>query len=201
VRDDADLLEQLAVEHRDLTTRSRRLRRESETDELWRLARDVVEHELAHRLLVHPLLRRDDRGLSLFEERREEQLLLADRLGHTLAASEPRARARAIADFDAEFAAHTDREEILSIPHLRREVAALELRELGAVRQELRPLVLAGLASDPRSVTHGRWSTVPRHELAGLLGLPPALTSRFPLATAGRAVELTDRELEDAARD
>jgi hypothetical protein len=189
VREDVDLLDQLAVEHRDLSSRSRRLRREAATDDLWVLARDVVEHELAHRLLVHPLLRRDDRGLSLFEERREEQLLLADRLGHALAAREPSARARAIATFDAEFAAHTDREEILSIPHLRREVSALELRELGKVRQDLQPLTRSAISDEPRLVTHGRWSTVPRHELAGLLDLPESLTARFPLATAGRTVD------------
>jgi hypothetical protein len=189
VREDEDLLDQLAAEHRDLSSRSRRLRREGATDDLWLLARDVVEHELAHRLLVHPLLRRDDRGLSLFEERREEQLLLADRLGHALAADEPTARTRAIATFDAEFAAHTDREEILSIPHLRREVSALERRELGGARQDLQPRTLAAISREPRLVTHGRWSTVPRHELAGLLDLPESPTARFPLATAGRTAD------------
>jgi hypothetical protein len=199
VQDDADVLEQLAGEHRDLTTRSSDLRRDGDQQALRSLATAVAEHEIAHRLLVHPLLRRDERGLSLFEDRREEQLLLADRLGRALTAGGT--DSRALGTFDREFASHTDREEILSFPHLRREVTPDELRELGDLRRRLRPICLAALEDDPRVVTHGRWATVPRHELPPLLGVPDELVEALPLATAGRTIDIREAPLQDVGHD
>lgn len=229
-----DVLEQLAGEHRSLTSRSQALCRDEGQDDLTSLATAIVEHELVHRLLEHPLLRRDVRGGLLFQERREEQLLLAARLvrildhdlGDAVGAragsqtdvrrgrhvragvqtggrcdvhpsrrsdvrtdgrSDRRPSVGPIELFDAEFAAHTDREEILSFPHLRREVPAGEFRRLGALRQRLRPLCLAALEDDPDLVTQGLWATAPRHELPGLLGLPADLIEELPVVQSRRA--------------
>lgn len=181
--DEADVLEQLAVEHRSLTSRSRELRCATDRDDLITLATAVVEHELVHRLLEHPLLRRDERGRMLFEERREEQLLLADRLVRALEGTQG---TRTIAAFDDEFAAHTDREEILSLPHARREATTDELARLGELRRRLRPLCLDALEEDPQLITRGQWATAPRHRLPDLLGLPSELVDELPFADTRR---------------
>lgn len=177
-----DLLQQLALEHRELPSRWADLAADATAERRRATADRIVEHELAHRLLVHPLLQRDDRGRALLGERREEQLLLADPLGRVLAAA---SSPRQLVD---EFTAHTDREEILVFPHLRRTATREELRALGALRPQLRDAVLAALDRLPRFTTHGRWATVPRHELAAELELPGELVEALP---SGRPRERT----------
>jgi hypothetical protein len=199
-----DLLLQLALEHRELTNASRFLRQRG--PDLTRGAlRDaairIVEHELAHRLLVHPLLRRDHRGRQLFRERREEQLLLADRLRHLLATTPESAppndrRTRRVGTdpvlrLDQQFAAHADREEIVSFPHLRRLVEPDELAELGAQRLRQREHVTARLTAPGSPVDDGSWADAPRRDLPQLLELPedviitiPDLEPSGPLASA-----------------
>lgn len=187
-----DLLLQLALEHRDLTAISQMLRErrgELDPDEVRLAAVTIVEHELAHRLLVHPLLRRDGRGRSLFGERREEQLLLADRLRHALAEADaaaddaatagttPRSR---VSGLDHQLVAHADREEIVAFPHVRRVADADELRELGALRQRLRDVVAARLLSEDSPVVDGTWASTPRRELPELLELPDDLVIDLP---------------------
>jgi hypothetical protein len=176
-----DLLQQLAVEHRELAAGWAAQLSGDGSDEQRRAVADrIVEHELAHRLLVHPLLQRDDRGRALLGERREEQLLLADRLGRFLAAG------AAVRAFEDEFTAHTDREEILSFPHLRRTVGEVELRCLGELRSPLRGAIEAALDRQPRLTTHGRWATLPRHELREALELPDEVLEGLPPSSAPR---------------
>lgn len=182
-----DLLLQLALEHRDLDAISRALcRRRADLDpEQVRLAAvTIVEHELAHRLLVHPLLRRDHRGRALFGERREEQLLLADRLRHALrqveAASDDDPRRDPVAGLDHQLVAHADREEIVSFPHVRRVADPDELRELGALRQRLQEIVVERLLAEDSPVVDGRWASAPRRDLPELLELPDDLVIELP---------------------
>lgn len=185
-----DLLLQLALEHRELAQASRLLRqrgRDLTRTALLEAAIRIVEHELAHRLLVHPLLRRDGRGRELFSERREEQLLLADRLRHLLAAIPGNAqegtdvlRTDPVVRLDQQLAAHTDREEIVSFPHLRRAVDTDELAELGGLRLRLRDLLLGRLSSSAEAIADGSWADVPRRDLPQLLDLPEDLVIALP---------------------
>jgi hypothetical protein len=212
-----DLLHLLADEHRDLTAATRRLRqgrRGQGRDAVRRTALRVVEHELAHRLLVHPLLRRDRWGRHLFADRREEQLLLADRLRRLLlqapegevlidlVAEPPRVarglRARPFptsgadpaAGLDLQLVEHTDREEILEFPHVRHLASRDELTLLGPRRHELREVVLAQLRAEPR-VLDGRWATTARRDLPDLLGLPDEVVLGIPDLAPGRRPTVT----------
>jgi hypothetical protein len=202
----ADLLHVLADEHRDLTHATRRLRqgrRNQTEDAVRRTAVRIVEHELAHRLLVHPLLRRDRYGRRLFGERREEQLLLADRLRRLVAhATEPDAvidlttdQPRALlglrsrrgtpagdpaAGLDLQFVEHSDREEILDFPHVRHLSSRDELIALAPARGELRDVLFARLDRDLTMVTSGGWATTARRDLPELLALPDELVAVIP---------------------
>jgi hypothetical protein len=204
--DGNDLLHVLADEHRDLTQATRRLRqgrRNQAEDAVWRTAVRIAEHELAHRLLVHPLLRRDRYGRRLFGERREEQLLLADRIRWLLAhasetdevidltTAQPRAlrglRSRQAtptgdpaAGLDLQFVEHSDREEILDFPHVRHLSSRDELLALVPPRRELREVVTAKLEDAPALLTSGRWATTARRDLPGLLALPDELVAVVP---------------------
>lgn len=187
VAETEDLLIQLALEHRDLTAVSNDLRRRSREvtlDDLRVATVAIVEHEIAHRLLVHPLLRRDRRGRSVFSERREEQLLLADRLRHVLGDAEPdddaRRRGDPVAGLDHQLVAHADREEIVAFPHVRRVSDQDELDELGGVRRRLRSVVGERLLADDSPAVDGRWATTPRRQLPELLELPDDLVIDLP---------------------
>jgi hypothetical protein len=208
VRRTKDLLLQLALEHRDLAGRARALRQrwsEDPVEALRDAATGIVEHELAHRLLVHPLLRLDARGRLLFQERREEQLLLADRLRHALVVAgivpseedDPLGPA-AVTGLGDEFVAHTDREEILAFPHLRRLVRPDQLLELGALRGRLRGLVGARLTADRSPVSDGRWATVARRDLPDLLDLPDDLVEALPSSPSGGGGQDLVVDLPDA---
>lgn len=190
MRDRKDLLLQLALEHRDLTHATRRLRRGSDdrsSEALRAIAVPVVEHEIAHRLLVHPLLARDGRGRTLLRERREEQRLIADRLRHLLA-TEASGRAddrhpphRELAtSLDDQLVEHTDREEIVAFPHVRRVASAEELVELGSLRPRVREVVSARLEADDTPIRDGRWADVPRDELLSLFDLRESLVIEIP---------------------
>jgi hypothetical protein len=204
--DGTDLLHVLADEHRDLTHATRRLRqgRQSQTEDLVRrTALRIVEHELAHRLLVHPLLRRDRYGRRLFGERREEQLLLADRLRWLLAhasedgrvidlTSEPPRTLRGLrarrttpagdpaAGLDLQLVEHSDREEILDFPHVRHLSSRDELVALAPPRRELRDVLTARLDRDPTVLTNGSWASTARRDLPELLALPDDLVAVIP---------------------
>jgi hypothetical protein len=204
--DGTDLLHLLADEHRDLTNATRRLRqgrRNQSEDAVRRTALRIVEHELAHRLLVHPLLRRDRYGRRLFGDRREEQLLLADRLRRLveqasgpdavidLTTEPPRAllglRARQAAPtgdpaagLDLQFVEHSDREEILDFPHVRHLSSRDELVALAPPRRELHDVLAGRLDRDPAIVASGRWATTARRDLPELLALPDELVAVIP---------------------
>lgn len=188
--DPRDLLRQLALEHRDLTHATRVLRRgggDRSPDGLRRIAATIVEHEVAHRLLVHPLLARDDRGRTLLRERREEQRLLADRLRHLLAGEPSGSEARGrwsppdpATGLDDQLVEHTDREEIVAFPHVRRLAGAGELDELGALRDRVREVVSAALAADDTPIRDGRWASAPRDELLALFDLRESLGIEGP---------------------
>jgi hypothetical protein len=204
--DGNDLLDVLADEHRDLTQATRRLRqgrRNQAEDAVQRTALRIAEHELAHRLLVHPLLRRDRYGRRLFNERREEQLLLADRirwlLTHAseadevidLTTAQPRAlrglrsrRATPTGDpaagLDLQFVEHSDREEILDFPHVRHLSSRDELIALAPPRRELREVLTATLEGDRTLLTSGGWATTARRDLPELLSLPDELVAVIP---------------------
>lgn len=198
VRDDRDLLHVLAHEHRDLTASSRRLRqgrRAQARDGVPRAATRIVEHELVHRLLVHPLLRRDQWGRRLLADRREEQVLVADRLRrvlrHPSIAVRPatwghgtvgvhRSTTDPIAALDLQLVEHTDREEILEFPHVRHVAGADELAALGDVRRRLRPVLLDRLRGSDSLVADGGWASTSRLELPGLLELPDDLVVVLP---------------------
>ncbi len=191
-----DLLHQLADEHRDLAAASRSLTqpgRGTGIDVVRRTAARIVEHELAHRLLVHPLLHRESWGQRIFTDRREEQLLLAERLRGLLAPSRPTrlgppaARVAATEILDHQLTEHTDREEILDFPHLRRITPFAELSSLGELRGRLRQVIGERLEADPTVIEDGRWATTPRRELPELLGLDEDLVIDLP--TAERAAE------------
>lgn len=186
-----DLLVELSLEHRELTQAAEELRQQSEqvsAEAVRDAAVRIVEHELAHRLLVHPLLRRDRRGRQLFGERREEQLLLADRLRHALTAvrAVPRGEAPpdrgvdAVSGLDQQLVAHTDREEIIAFPHLRRIVDREELTELGEVRRHIREVVSQRLMAEDSPVVDGSWASVARRDLPALLDLPEDLVIEIP---------------------
>lgn len=202
-----DLLLQLSWEHRDLAAAARALRHRApdlDADTVEDTIAGLVEHELAHRLLVHPLLRRDGRGRLLFEERREEQLVLADRIRHLLVAADLAADIAAhgssevddlevlvdlpevVCHLDDEFVEHADREEILAFPHLRRLATAEELLTLGALRTRLGALVRPRLALDGPLIAAGRWATAARRLLPELLGLPEDVTTELPTTTSVR---------------
>lgn len=187
-----DLLVELSLEHRELTRVSAELRRRGDeaADAVRAITIDLVEHELAHRLLVHPLLRRDERGRLLFTERREEQLLLADRLRHALATTRAladgrrHAPTRVVVGLDQQLVAHTDREEIVSFPHVRRVVDREELARLGALRRHLGDAVRRRLSDDDAPVVDGSWATTSRRDLPELLDLDHDLIIELPdLAT------------------
>ncbi len=204
MRSPRDLLLQLSLEHRDLTTASRQLRDRvagGAQDAVRDAAARIVEHELAHRLLVHPLLRRDGWGCRLFEERREEQLLLADRIQHALIvagiiASPPVDEhddlqvvidpVDVVAGLDDQLVEHTDREEILAFPHLRHLASAAELETLGMVRHRLAGILRPQLAAAASPVADGGWATVARRDLPGLLELPDDLVAELPAPTPTR---------------
>lgn len=190
MRDPKDLLRQLALEHRDLTHATRVLRRgggDRSPEALRAMAATIVEHEVAHRLLVHPLLARDDRGRTLLRERREEQLLLAGRLRHLLTSqptgSEGRGRwspRDAASGLDDQLVEHTDREEIVAFPHVRRLARAGELDELGSLRDHVREVVSTSLAADDTPIRDGRWASAPRDELLALFDLGEDLVIEIP---------------------
>jgi hypothetical protein len=198
VRSPRDLLRQLALEHRDLTQATRMLRRGGdEPDALRRTAATIVEHEIAHRVLVHPLLARDERGRTLLAERREEQLLLAGWLRHLLT-GEPRGsedRSRwsprdAATGLDDQLVGHTDREEILAFPHVRRLARAGELDELGSLRARVREVLSTSLAADDTPIHDGRWASVPRDDVLTLFGLRESLVIEIP----DLVIDLSDLE-------
>lgn len=204
--DGADLLDVLADEHRDLTHTTRRLRqggRDQAQPGIRRAATRIIEHELAHRLLVHPLLRRDRYGRRLFGERREEQLLLADRLRRALVTTgeddvlidltsvPPRPvlglRARRAsppedpaAGLDLQLVEHTDREEIVDFPHVRHLTSRDELVALVRPRHDLRAVLIARLERDPSLLADGRWATTARRDLPELLMLPDEIVAVVP---------------------
>jgi hypothetical protein len=183
MRGTRDLLHQLADEHRDLTDASRRLHHllGIPGDALRSTAARIVEHELAHRLLVHPLLRRDRRGRKLFSDRREEQLLLADRLGRTLALAQADPQDPDVArTLDLQLVEHTDREEILEFPHLRHITSGDELVALGELHAKLRAALRHALERDDSLVVDGSWASAPRSELPELLQLPEDLVIVLP---------------------
>lgn len=194
MRADGDLLNHLADEHRDLTTAVRGLRqlaREQRDTALRGTAARIVEHELIHRLLIHPLLRRESWGRRIFTDRREEQLLLGERLRRILTSpNQPSARWGAVgrceeddeASLDLQLVEHTDREEILEFPHLRHVSSAEELAELGRVQTRLRSEVRARLNTDPSLIDQALWATTPRRELPELLELPEDLVIVLPEA-------------------
>jgi hypothetical protein len=190
VRDPSDLLIQLALEHRDLTHATRALRRRTgdrSVEAVRRIAIPIVEHEVAHRLLVHPLLARDERGRSLLRERREEQRLLAGRLRQLLSAEPrgpnssgrrpPRDAATAL---DDDLVEHTDREEIVAFPHVRHLATAEELHEIGSLRPTVREAVSALLDEDDAPIRDGRWAELPRDELLPLFDLRENLVIEVP---------------------
>lgn len=200
MRSPKDLLRQLALEHRDLTHATRVLRRgdgDRSPDALRRTAATIVEHEIAHRVLVHPLLARDERGRTLLHERREEQLLLAGWLRHLLTGqptgSEGRGRRSprdAASGLDDQLVEHTDREEIVAFPHVRRLAAAGELDELGSLRARVREVVSSSLAADDSPIDDGRWASAPRDELLTLFGLRESLVIEIP----DLVIDLSDLE-------
>jgi hypothetical protein len=212
VTETPDLLHLLADEHRDLTAATRRLRqgrRGQGRDAVRRTGVRIVEHELVHRLLAHPLLRRDRWGRQLFKDRREEQVLLADRLRRVLAraggdevlldlaADPPRAVRSSIArhlpsttadptsGLDLQLVEHTDREEILEFPHLRHVASRDELHELATRRGELREVLIPRLQADPR-LLEGTWATAARRDLPSLLRLPDEVVAWIPDLRASR---------------
>jgi hypothetical protein len=65
-------------------------------------------------------------------------------------------------------------------------VGEAELRRLGELRAELRPAVEAALDRQPRLTTHGRWATLPRHELREALELPDEVLEGLPPSSAPR---------------
>lgn len=191
MRSSRDLLRQLALEHRDLTLATRDLRRgdgDRSPDVLRRTAATIVEHEIAHRLLVHPVLARDERGRTLLRERREEQLLLAGRLRHLLT-DEPRGcedhgrrspPRDAASGLDDQLVEHTDREEIVAFPHVRRLAGAGELDELGSLRGRVREVVSTSLAQDDTPIRDGSWASAPRDELLTRFDLCESLVIEIP---------------------
>ncbi|WP_052664939.1 hypothetical protein [Nitriliruptor alkaliphilus] len=185
-----DLLVELSLEHRELTRASADLRRRGDhtADAVRAITIDLVEHELAHRLLVHPLLRRDERGRLLFTERREEQLLLADRLRHALATTQGdgarHVPEHVVEGLDQQLVAHADREEIVCFPHVRRVVDRDELARLGALRRPLGDAIRRRLDDDDTPVVDGSWATTSRRDLPALLDLDHDLIIELPdLAT------------------
>ncbi|MEX1162781.1 MAG: hypothetical protein WEB03_04300 [Nitriliruptor sp.] len=195
----ADLLHQLADEHRDLAAAARSLRqpgRDIGTDAVRRTTASIVEHELAHRLLVHPLLRRETWGQRILTDRREEQLLLAERLRRLLApgrstitrAGPPETRnVDATEILDLQLTEHTDREEILDFPHLRHVTTFAELSTLGELRGRLGAVLRQRLEIDRTLTEDGRWATAPRRELAQLVGLDEDIIIDLP--SVERAIE------------
>ncbi|MEX1177335.1 MAG: hypothetical protein WEB09_02630 [Nitriliruptor sp.] len=187
-----DLLHQLADEHRDLAAASDHLRAAGH-DLDPQVVRDaavrIAEHELAHRLLVHPLLGREGWGHRIFTERREEQLLLAERLRRALVPTAPARRwgvASAAAEpdlgvlLDAELTEHTDREEILDFPHLRHVTSFGELSALGELRGRLRTVLRGRLEERPELIAEATWATASRRALPELLELPEDIVIDLP---------------------
>jgi hypothetical protein len=133
-----DLLHLLARDHRRLDDRGRALL----TDPARRtpqavvgFATDVLAHEAAEQLLLHPLVaERVAGGPRLSRHRTEEEAAVERHLRSALEEDLDSAPFTArIEAFHAAFVEHTDREELEVFPALRHVVSRGQLRELGRV--------------------------------------------------------------------
>jgi hypothetical protein len=133
-----DLLHLLARDHRRLDDRGRALlsdRARRTPQAVVGYATDVLAHEAAEQLLLHPLVAAHvTGGPRLSRQRTEEEAAVERHLRSTLEEDPDSAPFTArLAAFHAAFVEHTDREELEVFPALRHVVSRGQLRELGRV--------------------------------------------------------------------
>jgi hypothetical protein len=137
-----DLLHQLARDHRRLDERLRALltdRQRRTAAAVGGLAVDLLVHEAAEQVLLHPLVAaRLPDGRRIARERTDEERTVARLLRAVLAhEADDLALEPATAALHSAFVGHADREELEVFPALRHVTSRSELRELGRAHATL----------------------------------------------------------------
>ena len=98
---------------------------------------DLLRHEAMERVVLYPLLERDDGGPVAVLERREEQRSIASLVARSV---EPPAETDVVVvlrELRMAVIGHTDREELEDFPRVRRCTSVEELRALGKHRRAI----------------------------------------------------------------
>jgi hypothetical protein len=198
-----DLLHLLARDHRRLDERCRSLLADEERRSeraVVGLATDVLVHEAAEQLLLHPLVaERSTSGERYARQRIDEEEGLERRLQAAL--REDPTGARFVAPFRAfhrAFVEHTDREELEVFPSLRHVVDRRELRELGRTYATLAVRLPTRLRCELGG--HGMFAEPERRPLACIRETAQGILAELAQASTGTATRVAHAAAAAARR-
>jgi hypothetical protein len=153
-----DLLDVTAREHRRLQRALDRLEAEGPSvspDDVAALALHLLRHEAMERVVLYPLLEREEDGQTAVAERISEQRVISRLIAHLLA-SPGGVDTEALTELKQAVVGHTDREEIEDFPRVRRTSTPDELQQLAKARRDVARQLAERVSNVPVSEDDGR---------------------------------------------
>ena len=151
-----DLLDVTAREHRALHRALDRLVADGPRPgpaDVAATALELLRHEAVERVVLYPLLERDDEGCPIVMERREEQQSITNLLARSLHPLQDADVPATLLELRVTVIGHTDREELEDFPRVRRHSSIEELRGLGRQRRELARRLAEQVTALPEELT------------------------------------------------
>ena len=151
-----DLLDVTAREHRALHRALDRLVTDGPRPgpaDVAATALELLRHEAIERVVLYPLLERDDEGYRIVMERREEQQSITGLLARSLHPPQDADVLATLLELRVTVIGHTDREELEDFPRVRRHSSTEELRRLGRQRREIARRLAEQVNAIPEQLT------------------------------------------------